>query len=120
MSTTSSLIDGFRVSVTGHFASLVPYPPDNSLEEVEREYGVTKSLRPASNKHPLGPSLMAVTAIHEALSRSHHFRDGSGCYVRKRLSNKNYRRLNAGFLRKMRDPSEPWGAHSMNCGDQTE
>jgi histidinol-phosphate/aromatic aminotransferase/cobyric acid decarboxylase-like protein len=97
MSTTSPLIDGFKVSVPGHSASLVPYPPHEPLEELEREYGT--SLKPAGNKNPPEPSPMAVIAVLETLSRLHRYCDGngSGHYLRKRLSDANYIRLNAGF-----------------------
>jgi hypothetical protein len=97
MSTTSPLIDGFKVSVSGHFASLVPYPFHKPLEELERGYDA--SLKPAGNKNPLGPSPMAVITIPEALSRLHRDCDGngSGSYLRKRPSDMNYIQVNAGF-----------------------
>ena len=40
--------------------SLEPYPPGKPIEELEREYGITGSIKLASNENPLGPSPKAV------------------------------------------------------------
>ncbi len=77
-----------KPSVPPHIASLVPYPPGKPIEELEREYGITGSIKLASNENPLGPSPKAAEAIREALSRLHRYPDGSGYYLRKRLSEK--------------------------------
>lgn len=113
-------MNGFKISVPDHLASLVPYPPDEPLEGLEGEYGVTGSLQPATNKHPLRPPPMAVAAIRKALNRLRRNRDVSGDNSRKQLSDVNYIRVNTGFLKKTRDSSEPWAAHSMKCRDQTD
>ncbi|MCE5242982.1 MAG: histidinol-phosphate transaminase, partial [Desulfobacteraceae bacterium] len=39
-----------------HIASIIPYPPGKPLEELEREYGISDSIKLASNENPLGPS----------------------------------------------------------------
>lgn len=85
---TSSSADGFRISVPDYIASLVPYSPGKPIEELEREYGLTGSIKLASNENPLGPSPKALAAIHEALPRLHRYPDSSGYYLRKRLSEK--------------------------------
>lgn len=77
-----------KPSVPEHIASLVPYPPGKPIEELEREYGITDSIKLASNENPLGPSPKAMQAVTGALSRLHRYPDGSGYYLRKRLSEK--------------------------------
>ncbi len=65
--------------VPEYIASLVPYPPGKPIEEVEREYGVTGSIKLASNENPFGPSPRAVEAITAALANLHRYPDG-GCF----------------------------------------
>lgn len=72
----------------GHIADIIPYPPGKPLEELEREYGIANSIKLASNENPLGPSPKAVAAIREALGNLHRYPDGSGYYLRRRLSEK--------------------------------
>jgi histidinol-phosphate aminotransferase len=85
---SSSSTKASQLSVPEHIASLVPYPPGKPLEELERDYGITGSIKLASNENPLGPSPLAIAAIHQALDRLHRYPDGSGYYLRKRLSEK--------------------------------
>ncbi len=48
------------------------------MEELEREYGIKKSIKLASNENPLGPSPKAVQAIQAALQKLNRYPDGSG------------------------------------------
>lgn len=74
--------------VPHHIETLVPYPPGKPIEELERELGVTHSIKLASNENPLGPSPRAVEAIAKALPELHRYPDGSGYYLRNKLSEK--------------------------------
>ncbi len=74
------------VPVAPHIASLVPYPPGKPIEELEREYGISGSIKLASNENPLGPSPRAVAAIGEALANLHRYPDGSCYYLAQRLA----------------------------------
>ncbi|MEW6078644.1 MAG: histidinol-phosphate transaminase [Thermodesulfobacteriota bacterium] len=65
-----------------------PYAPGKPIEELEREYGLTGSIKLASNENPLGPSPLALEAISQALSRLHRYPDGSGYYLVRKLSEK--------------------------------
>ena len=65
---------------------LVPYPPGKPIEELERELGIQGSIKLASNENPLGPSPMAVAAIREKLGLLHRYPDGSGYYLKSKLS----------------------------------
>ncbi len=71
-----------------HIAAITPYPPGKPLEELEREYGITGSIKLASNENPLGPSPKALQAIQSAMHTLHRYPDGSGFYLRKKLSAK--------------------------------
>jgi histidinol-phosphate aminotransferase len=79
---------GMNLRVPSHIEALVPYPPGKPLEELEREYGIVDSIKLASNENPLGPSPKAVAAMQGALTRLHRYPDGSGYYLRRKLSEK--------------------------------
>lgn len=68
--------------------SLTPYQPGKPIEEVEREYGITNSIKIASNENPLGPSPKATAAITAALPDLNLYPDGDAFYLKKRLSEK--------------------------------
>ena len=53
--------------------TLTPYPPGKPIEEVEREFGISGSVKLASNENPLGPSPRAVVAVAEALRALHPY-----------------------------------------------
>jgi histidinol-phosphate aminotransferase len=68
--------------------ALEPYPPGKPIDELEREYGVTRSIKLASNENPLGPSTKALAAVQAALSDLHRYPDGSCYYLRRQLARK--------------------------------
>jgi len=72
--------------VPEHIRSLTPYPPGKPLSELERELGVSKAIKLASNENALGPSPKAMQAIQEALPDLHRYPDGGGFYLRDALS----------------------------------
>lgn len=65
---------------------LVPYPPGKPIEELERELGITGSIKLASNENPIGPSPLAVKAILENIGRLNRYPDGSSYYLKEKLS----------------------------------
>jgi len=71
---------------TEKIKKLVPYPPGKPIEELEREWGITGSIKLASNENPIGPSPMAVKAITENINKLNRYPDGSSYYLKKRLS----------------------------------
>lgn len=75
--------------VSEHIAAIVPYPPGKPIEELEREYGISGSIKLASNENPLGPSPKSVEAIVAAMSKLNRYPDGSGFYLRKKLAEKH-------------------------------
>ncbi len=77
-----------ELKIAPHIASLIPYPPGKPIEELEREYGVSGSIKLASNENALGPSPKAVAAITAALSGLHRYPDGSCYYLGRALAEK--------------------------------
>jgi len=75
-----------RLKVSDDIEELVPYPPGKPIEELERELGITGSVKMASNENPLGPSPMAVEAASKALAGLNRYPDGGSFYLRRRLS----------------------------------
>jgi histidinol-phosphate aminotransferase len=68
--------------------SLTPYPPGKPVEELEREYGISDSIKLASNENPLGPSPKAVAAVIQATRAMHRYPDGEAFYLRRALAQK--------------------------------
>jgi histidinol-phosphate aminotransferase len=66
--------------------TLVPYPPGKPIEELEREMGITGSIKLASNENPLGPSPLAIQAMMENMKTLNRYPDGSGFYLKSKLS----------------------------------
>lgn len=63
-----------------------PYVPGKPIEEVERELGIGRVIKLASNENPFGPSPRAVAAVSESLQSSHRYPDAAGFYLRQKLS----------------------------------
>jgi len=77
-----------KLTIPEHIKTLVPYPPGKPLEELEREYGITGSIKMASNENSLGPSPKAVQAVAGALANLHRYPDGSCFYLAQALAAK--------------------------------
>ncbi|HTN72924.1 MAG TPA: histidinol-phosphate transaminase [Methylomirabilota bacterium] len=74
--------------VSEHIRTLVPYAPGKPIEEVEREFGISNSVKLASNENPLGPSPKAISAIREKLSELNFYPDGDCFYLKNGLAKK--------------------------------
>ena len=75
-----------KLSIPDSILSIKPYKPGKPLEELEREYGIDRSIKLASNENPLGPSPMAVKAIQEAVGKLNRYPDGSGHDLIQKIS----------------------------------
>ena len=75
-----------RDLVKPHIRDLAPYKPGKPMEELERELGITDSIKLASNENPLGPSPKAVAAIREAADQIHRYPDGASFKLRSKLA----------------------------------
>ncbi|MDA8241140.1 MAG: histidinol-phosphate transaminase [Nitrospiraceae bacterium] len=65
-----------------------PYVPGKPIEELERELGITDSVKLASNENPIGPSPASLKAIAGSLGDLNRYPDGAGYYLKKALSGK--------------------------------
>jgi histidinol-phosphate aminotransferase len=72
--------------VKPHVAALEPYQPGKPIEELERELGITGSVKLASNENPLGPSPRALAALRDALAGIHRYPDGACFELRAALA----------------------------------
>jgi histidinol-phosphate aminotransferase len=63
--------------VPPHIAAIKPYVPGKPMAELERELGLTSTIKLASNENPLGPSPKVVRALRGALAEVHRYPDGS-------------------------------------------
>lgn len=68
---------------------LQPYVPGKPVEELERELGISGSIKLASNENPLGPSKKAIEAAASALPGVNYYPDGGGYKLRQALANKH-------------------------------
>ncbi|MFZ2507870.1 MAG: histidinol-phosphate transaminase [Steroidobacteraceae bacterium] len=68
---------------------LTPYLPGKPPEQLERELGITGSIKLASNENPLGPGPRARAALAEAVTRVGMYPDGSGHVLRAALAAKH-------------------------------
>lgn len=76
-----------RLHVPHHIQSLVPYVPGKPIEETQRELGLKRVIKLASNENPLGPSHRALKAIVRALPEQHRYPDAAGYRLKTTLAN---------------------------------
>ena len=72
----------FNALANESIRNLTPYQPGKPIEELERELGITSSIKIASNENPLGPSPKAIQAALDVMHNAHIYPDG-GCYELK-------------------------------------
>lgn len=71
-----------------HIKSIRPYVPGKPVEELERELGITGSIKLASNENPAGPSPLALRALRKGISDLNRYPDGSCYYLTNALAGK--------------------------------
>ncbi|HXE15367.1 MAG TPA: histidinol-phosphate transaminase [Bryobacteraceae bacterium] len=71
--------------VPPYIEALKPYVPGRNSEEVRRQFGLEHVVKLASNENPLGPSPLALEAIHAAAG-SVHLYPQSGLRLREALA----------------------------------
>jgi len=65
---------------------LMPYTPGKPIDELEREYGVTDSIKLASNENPLGASPKAIEAARAELDNVWLYPDANGFHLKQALA----------------------------------
>jgi histidinol-phosphate aminotransferase len=68
--------------------SLSPYVPGKPIEELQRELGLTRVIKLASNENPLGPSPKALAVLADAANTLHRYPDGGGFRLRTALADR--------------------------------
>lgn len=68
---------------------LRPYLPGKPVEELERELGISDSIKLASNENPLGPSPLAIKAASGVIDTVNYYPDGAGYKLSQALANKH-------------------------------
>jgi histidinol-phosphate aminotransferase len=84
MTTSSSL---FPLAVAG-VQQLVPYLPGKPIDELQRELGLDRVIKLASNENPLGPGKKALAAMQKAMPELALYPDGSGFHLKNALAKK--------------------------------
>jgi len=69
---------------------LTPYQPGKPVEELERELGISNSIKLASNENPLGPSPLALAAIKNISPSINYYPDGGGFALSDKLAQKHH------------------------------
>ncbi|MFC7370521.1 histidinol-phosphate transaminase [Fictibacillus iocasae] len=66
--------------------SLKPYQPGKPIEEVKKEFGLSKIVKLASNENPYGCSPLAKKAIEDELNSLHLYPDGYAAGIREKVA----------------------------------
>lgn len=75
-----------KLKIPDYILSIKPYSPGKPLEELEREYGISDSIKLASNENPLEPSPKVVEAIKGAIENLNRYPDAGGYDLTKKIS----------------------------------
>jgi len=75
----------FRPAVQG----LVPYEPGKPVEEVQRELGLARCVKLASNEGPFGPFPAAVEALRRSVADLNRYPDGGAWRLRTALAERH-------------------------------
>ena len=58
------------------------------MEELQRELGLTRVIKLASNENPLGPSPKAMAVINEGTATLHRYPDGGAFRLRQAIADR--------------------------------
>ncbi len=73
-------------NVAAYLRELMPYVPGKPTSAIEREYGLSRVVKLASNENPLGPSPRAVEAMRTVIADLHRYPDGDAADLRAALA----------------------------------
>lgn len=81
--------------VSDEIKKLVAYKPGKPIAETQREFGLSRVIKLASNENPLGPSPKVLEAVKARLADLHRYPDPGGYELSQKISqtwkvNKNY------------------------------
>jgi histidinol-phosphate aminotransferase len=69
-------------------SGLSPYVPGKPVKELERQLGIEKAVKLASNENPLGPSPKVIEAVTNFLPEASRYPYGDVYYLRSQLAEK--------------------------------
>ncbi|GAB4176876.1 MAG: histidinol-phosphate transaminase [Wenzhouxiangellaceae bacterium] len=69
--------------------SLQPYTPGKPIDALERELGITDSIKLASNENPLGASPRAIEAVQRHLGEVWLYPDANGHHLKQALARRH-------------------------------
>ena len=75
--------------VRSALADLIPYEPGKPVEEVQRELGLERVVKLASNEGPLGPFPQALAAMERAAHELNRYPDGGAYRLRSALAERH-------------------------------
>jgi histidinol-phosphate aminotransferase len=78
-------IDLARLPVRG----MQPYQPGKPVEEAQRELGLEKLVKLASNENPRGPSSKVIDAVNGMLGSTNRYPDANGFYLKQALAERH-------------------------------
>jgi len=85
----AKLIDFSKLAQPG-VRDLKPYIPGKPVSELQRELGLDKVVKLASNENPLGPSPIVKQAVSEAIDEQARYPDASGFALKQILAKKHH------------------------------
>lgn len=74
------------IRVSRDISDIAPYIPGKPMAELEREIGISGSIKLASNENPLGASKKAMMAIRTGLKEIRRYPDGAAFRLKEALS----------------------------------
>ncbi|WP_447978725.1 histidinol-phosphate transaminase [Candidatus Nitrospira bockiana] len=70
-------------------AGLSPYVPGKPIDELERELGIPRAIKLASNENPLGPSPKALAVLSDTAATLNRYPDGGAYRLRQKLAERH-------------------------------
>ncbi|WP_307847631.1 hypothetical protein [Metabacillus bambusae] len=80
------MLDNQKIKPRKALQLIQPYSPGKSIREVQKELGINKVIKLASNENPLGPSPMAIEAISKGILDINRYPDANASAVKEMLS----------------------------------
>lgn len=77
-----------NVKCRDEIKSLQPYKPGKPIADVQREYGLEKVIKMASNENPLGSSPKAIEALKHSIDSLSIYPDGNATLLKEAIAKK--------------------------------
>jgi histidinol-phosphate aminotransferase len=81
------------IKIPQNVLDLVPYKPGKPIEEVQKELGLERVIKLASNENPLGASPLASEAMLESINNIHRYPDLGSVDLREKIAKKIGRKM---------------------------